>query len=369
MPPPQRVPARYFDGESADRREVLVSLDLAAGLLRIAAPDDTAIGAWPIADLRVQHDAAGRAAVFYRDAGDAPARIAFDAGAGQGFAPYLPRLRARPKTPGQWRRALVWSGGALAALVLIYVALIPAMAGQLARMMPADRAAAIGAAALDQVAWLLGDDTDGLVCSSPAGDAALDRMAARLTGAADPLPYPVTLRVFDHGMVNAFAAPGGHVVILRGLLDSADSPEEVAGILAHEFGHVAGRDALRGTLRTVGSAGILSLLLGDVTGGAIMVAVAEAMIDASYTRRAEERADTYAIETLRAAGLPPDALAGFFDRMHAEHGDLPRALQLFSTHPGLAERARAARAADDTGAGFAPVLSDAEWRALRAICD
>jgi beta-barrel assembly-enhancing protease len=369
MPPPQRVPAHYFDGETAARAAVLVSLDLAAGLLRIADPDGAELAAWPVAGLRVQRDAAGHAAVFYRDAGDAPARVAFDSGAGQGFAAWLPRLRDRPRTPDQWRRALLWSGGALAAVALIYAVLIPAMAGQLARAIPAERAAAIGEAALAQVAWLLGDGDEDLACSSPAGDAALARMAARLTDAADPLPYSPRLRVFDHHMINAFAAPGGHVVILRGLLETAASPEEVAGILAHEFGHVAHRDALTGTLRTVGTAGILSLLLGDVTGGAAMVLVAETLVNASYTRRAEARADAYAIATLQAAGLPPAALAGFFERMQAEHGDLPGVLQLISTHPGLAERAAAARSAGQAGDGFTPVLTAAEWAALRAICD
>ena len=369
MPPPQRVPAHYFDGESAARVEVRVSLDLGAGLLRIEGPDGDEVAAWPIADLRVLRDAAGHAAVFYRDAGDAPARIAFSAGAGQGFARYLPRLRDRPVSSGQWRRALLWSGGALASVVVIYALLIPALAGQLARTIPAERAGAIGKAAIGQIAWLFGGRPEDLACSSPAGDAALARMAARLTDAADPLPYPLTLRVFDHHMVNAFAAPGGHVVILRGLLDTASSPEEVAGILAHEFGHVARRDALTGTLRTVGTTGILALVLGDVTGGAVMVAVAETIVNAGYTRRAEARADAYAIATMQAAGLPPAALAAFFERMHDEHGDLPDFLKLIETHPGLADRAAAARDAARPGDSLTPVLSPQEWAALQAICD
>jgi hypothetical protein len=368
MPPPQRVAARYFDGQSAGRRAVEVSLDLGAGALLIAEPDGTEIDRWPAGQLRVQRDAAGHATVFYRDGGDNAARIAIEGAAGRAFEPHLPRLRAPARTPGQWRKALRWSGGAIAAMALIYAVLIPALAGQLARAIPAERAAAIGDAALAQIAWLLGGESEDIACSSPAGDAALDKMAGRLIDAGAALPYPLTLRVFDHEMVNAFAAPGGHVVILRGLIETADSPEEVAGILAHELGHVAHRDALRGTLRTVGTAGILGLVLGDVTGGAAMVAVAETIINASYTRKAEARADDYAIATLQTAGLPPAALAGFFERMHAEHGDLPEFLRLIETHPGLADRAAAARDADWGGA-FEPVLSAAEWRALRAICD
>ena len=65
-------------------------------------------------------------------------------------------------------------------------------------------------------------------------------MVARLDADAR-LPYPLRVSVLDHGMANALAVPGGRILIFRGLLEAADNPEEVAGVLAHEIGHVAAR--------------------------------------------------------------------------------------------------------------------------------
>ena len=83
-----------------------------------------------------------------------------------------------------------------------------------------------------------------VICDTPSGVEALERMAARLDADA-LLPYPLRVGVLDHGMLNAVALPGGRILIFRGLLEVADNPEEVAGVLARRAALIAAERAGR----------------------------------------------------------------------------------------------------------------------------
>jgi predicted Zn-dependent protease len=169
--------------------------------------------------------------------------------------------------------------------------------------------------------------------------------------------------------VNAVAVPGGRILLFRGLIEHAESAEEVAGVLAHELGHVVHRDPTVEALRAAGSAGILGLLVGDVVGAGIVVAASEAVLNASYRREAEARADDTAIRLLAEAGLPSGPFADFFRRMRARYGEVRGVFRYFASHPALEARAERAEAGDAVAGGdYEPVLGPAEWRALRGIC-
>jgi predicted Zn-dependent protease len=140
-------------------------------------------------------------------------------------------------------------------------------------------------------------------------------------------------------------------------------------VLAHEIGHVVSRDPTREALRAAGTAGILGLLLGDVFGASIVVLATDAVVNASYQRDAETRADETAYSLLAEAGLPSRPFADFFDKMRRKYGDTGGILKLIASHPGLEGRAARAAAADRIGdATYEPALSDQDWIALRGIC-
>jgi Zn-dependent protease with chaperone function len=254
--------------------------------------------------------------------------------------------------------------------------ILPGLADSLATRLPPETEARFGRLALAQVedflsGWEWGDQEIGkadLTCDSPPGLAALGRLEARLTAGLD-IGYDIELRVFDHEMVNAFALPGGHVVILRGLLDAASGPDEVAGVLAHEVGHVARHDPTRLMLRAAGSAGILSLVLGDISGGTLVAVAGEQLMQAAYTREAEAAADAFAFDLLASAGISAEPLAAFFDRIAQETELMPEYL---SSHPASAGRAGRARdsasVAAAEGRALTPALSDMDWAALKAVC-
>ncbi|MEM9852753.1 MAG: M48 family metallopeptidase, partial [Pseudomonadota bacterium] len=269
---------------------------------------------------------------------------------------------------GMGRRLAVWGTGAVASVLVILLVILPAMADTLATFIPRDREVAIGRASLNQISRALGGSRESLTCNGAEGRAALDKMTARLLGDRT-LDYDLDVQVFRHKAVNAFAVPGGHVVLFDGLLQAAGSPEEVAGVLGHEIGHVINRDPTRLTLRSAGSVGILGLLFGDFAGGAAVIVVTERLMAASYAQDAERGADRVAHDLLAQAGLPSQPLALFFIKLRDRYGERGGLLSHLASHPDLGSRADAARAADRVGdVPYVPVLSDREWAALKSIC-
>ena len=280
------------------------------------------------------------------------------------IAAHAPNLASRDvpkKTYLRMVKLVVFAGASLAALLLV---IIPGLAVVLAGTVSKEREVAIGKSVVGQIEYLLaGFSNDDLTCETPAGKAALDRMIARLTDTG-MISYQIDARMMRHKMVNAFDAAGGQVVILRGLLDAAESPDEVAGVLAHELGHVEARDPLREAFRSAGSAGILSMAMGDVTGGALTALLAEQMLSSAYTRDAEANADSFGLSLLEKAKISPQGLAVFFDRIAGMGGEMP---EFLSSHPETEGRREKAAAAE--GYAATPALSDADWQALKTICN
>jgi predicted Zn-dependent protease len=107
----------------------------------------------------------------------------------------------------------------------------------------------------------------------------------------------------------------------------------------------------------------LSLLFGDVSGGAVLGLASNQLMSARYTREAEAAADRFAFRLMDQSGIGTAGLAAFFDRIDAVDGEMPDYL---ATHPDSGNRAQAARDAD-TGVRE-PALTEAEWRDLKGIC-
>lgn len=373
LPDPCR--ARFHDGRSAAEHRVTVALSEDRLALEITGPGIAAPLRWPLPDLRALPDAPEDAAlVLTRHAETAdesprdPARLVID---DPEMAAWLrrtrPDLMRTDLRRGTGRRIALTASAAVASVALMLFVILPAMANTLAGLIPMEREVAFGRSIAAQMERMLGASERGaLVCDDPEGRAALDAMTARLTRGMD-LDYDLQVRVFDHEMVNAFAAPGGQVVLLRGLLEEASGPDAVAGVLAHEIGHVVARDPTRMALRSVGSAGLVSLVLGDLTGGALLVLVGEQMLNASYTREAEAAADAAAFDMLAAAQVSAEGMAAFFDTMAGRQGRVALP-EILSTHPDPGGRAETARALAEAQGATDPALGAAEWDALRNIC-
>ncbi|MEM7711804.1 MAG: M48 family metallopeptidase, partial [Pseudomonadota bacterium] len=206
-------------------------------------------------------------------------------------------------------------------------------------------------------------------CTDPAGLAALVRLTDRVTAGLD-LPYDLRVAVLDdraQPILNAFAVAGGRITFFDTMLQAAEHPDEIAAVLAHELGHVVHDDPVRHQLQSLSGFAILSLLLGDVTGGGLLSGAATSALSASYSRSAELAADRFAVERLTQAGLPPSALGRMFERLRDRSGESGGIVAHFATHPRIAARIAATTAAGDP-VETAPALSADDWAALQAIC-
>lgn len=361
------APARYFDGVSARPREVWVSFGNRS--LVIVGEDGIAIAHWALDGLSARSDRGDQVLQVAPDAASDERLAISDATMIAALRRVCPRLYRRPADRRGIGKAAFWGVAAVAAVLVIVFVILPRLAGQLAYAIPPESEQKLGDQVVGQIQTVLGvNGPDPGFCTGPEGLEALAAMEARLDAGAG-LPYELRIAVMDHGMVNAFAVPGGRIVLFRGLIEAAASPEEVAGVLAHEIGHVVHRDPTVAVLRSAGTAGILGMLVGDVFGAAIVVAATETVMNASYAQEAERRADRTGLEILARAELPSRPFAGFFRRMAERYGDDLGILGYVASHPALGERAERAEAADTVGeARFVPVLDDTEWVALRQIC-
>jgi len=186
-------------------------------------------------------------------------------------------------------------------------------------------------------------DLGGEVANDKVLNQAVKQVLERLTKARRS-SFRYTPRVIRSSQVNAFALPGGPIVIHTGLLREATSPEQLAGVLAHEMAHVDLRHGVQRIAQSIGVVAVIQLLFGDVSGVmAIGVELLRAGAINSYSREHEHQADMDAVDRMRAADFEPNALADFFARLKLKGGELPDTLAWLGTHPELDERISAVR--------------------------
>lgn len=368
------VPAIYFDGHTAQRHPVFVSVSRdGRGLsIDLQSPGGTPM-LWPLDRLRSLADQARADSLtltLHADSDDEtprdPARLVVNDPNLQAWLRLsAPSLKKRDVRRGTVTKIVRRFALAAASIGIIVFVILPRMSDYLADRMPLETEVRFGEAVISQMERFLGGREGSLVCTGGGGKAALDRLAQRLTEGQD-LKYELKLSVLNHPMVNAFAAPGGHVVILRGLLDKADNAEEVAAVLAHEIGHVEARDPTRLMLRAAGSAGIVSIVLGDVSGGTVIGILGDQLLQTSYTRAAEKAADAFAIAMLNRAAISSEPFGDFFDKLAKLEGiAIP---EYFSSHPSSANRAERAKENARNQGITKPALSTSDWQALKKIC-
>lgn len=346
----------YYDGVSA--RGFAAQATLTDHALLITLADGTR-HQWPLSALRRLSSPDD---ILRLSQGEAPARIdlrdfairrEIEGGIGQ-------RLALEGDEKGSTGRIVLWSIAAAMSLVLSVIYLVPLLADRLAPLLPPTLEMRLGDAVDPQVRRLFAGDT----CETEAGRVALDTLTARITANLD-LHVPVNVALLQNDQVNAFALPGGRIYFLEGMLNRMRDPDEFAGVLAHEIGHVANRDGLRRLIQTSGSAFLLGLLFGDVGGAGAAILGGRLLIDASYSRDQERAADAFAARTMIGLGRSPQALGALLLRV--DQGNEPSALDFFSTHP-MGEERMAALSAEDAPATAPPLLDAEEWEALKAMC-
>ncbi|PIW28565.1 MAG: hypothetical protein COW30_07240 [Rhodospirillales bacterium CG15_BIG_FIL_POST_REV_8_21_14_020_66_15] len=363
-PPP--IPATYFDGRSAAGQMVMLTVALHDLVLHDA--DGGEVARWPHGEIHFASPA-GSEHPRLRRGHDGDARLTLADGDLDRLKPFLRNLGKRESAWREtWRPILVFAAAASLSIWLLVVTVIPRAAGFAARHVPAEWENRLGDAARDQILDLLAlmenrKSKRPILCTGN-GRGDLTRFLGRLL-ADGGMARPIRLWVADLDLINAFALPGGHVVLTRGLIENARNGNEVAAVLAHEIGHLKHRHPTKVALEHAAVGSIVGLMVGDLFGGAVIAGLGNALIASAYSRDAEREADAFAVGAMNKAGWDVRPMADFFDRLAAEQGGAEKTMALIASHPLSVERAKTVRAqATGTGAVFA----DAQWKRIRAIC-
>ncbi|HVG02684.1 MAG TPA: M48 family metallopeptidase [Nitrospira sp.] len=198
----------------------------------------------------------------------------------------------------------------------------------------------------------------------------LDHILEVLTATRSDSSYHFKLSVIDDLAINAFAAPGGQVVILRGLLEKTDNAEQLAGVLAHELQHIYQRHTIRAILEQTASTLLLATIIGDLSGGlAWELEGAQIVGSLHYSRIHETEADVAGLHMLLAARIDPAAMIAFYGTLPDDAEAHGGSADFLSTHPNMKERlATLMSLSDMPPANAVSLLPGEEWQDIRTLC-
>jgi predicted Zn-dependent protease len=357
----------FFDGATSERREVSVELAREALLIRNSRGD--IIAEWPYAE--VEQLSAPQGLLRLGRRGPFLARLEIS---DPTFAAVLDDIAATVDRTGsperrERLRAAAWSLAAVVSLAAIALFALPQIAARLTPLLPQSFERKLGDAVNAQMRATLemrrgGPSFEcGITESENAGRAALEKLIGRLETAAS-LPLSLRTTVIRRNEPNAVALPGGQIYVFEGILAKVEAPDELAGVVAHEIGHVARRDGVRSTLETAGLSFLFGMILGDFVGGGAVVVTARTLLQSSYSRDTEAAADSYGVALMNKIGGDAEALGRILTRIAGTHGMTPRILL---DHPETRERVVAIHSLAKPGTGM-PLLDATEWAALKRIC-
>ena len=361
-------PAIFFDGITSARHAVTV--ELGAAVLIIRSTEGRTLAEWPYDEMEelsapkglLRIGRSGSATLARLEVVDQNLAAAIDDRS-------VPIDRTGAAERRGRRKVVFWTIAATFSLVLMAIFGVPEIATRLAPHIPLSAERRLGAAVDAQIRSMLDERKAGdrFECGSSdaekAARVAFEKLAGKLIVEAD-LAIPIRIAVLRKSDANAITLPGGIVYVLQGLIDKSESPDELAGVIAHEFGHVAHRDGTRQVLAHAGMAFLFGMLLGDFVGGGAILIAAKTVLQSSYSREVEAAADAYAVGLMEKADGNARALATILDRIAGGSHPVPKILL---DHPETKDRIAAINGIARAAAGK-PMLTSAEWAQLKRIC-
>jgi Zn-dependent protease with chaperone function len=347
--------ATYFDGVTNRRRSVTLTFDAKLHI----SENGIGVASWRYEDLRAVDS--GTTLRLKCLSGLPLARLdVVDPTAQAEIRARSQSLDVERDTGAHTFRIVAWSIAAIVSIAATVFFGVPYVAERMVPLIPVSFEQRLGDMADNQVRAVFG----GKVCSTPEGDAALAKLVETLRRAGH-LTTQLQPAVLGSALPNAFALPGGKIYLLNGLLLKADNADEIAGVLAHEMGHVVHRDQTRIIIENGGTSFLVGLLFGDITGSGAAIFATRSLFQASYSRGAEANADAFAIDTMHALGRSPAPMGELLFRVTGAQG--ARTIGILASHP-LTEERRALMRREDRPATGPEILSSAEWTALKTIC-
>lgn len=236
--------------------------------------------------------------------------------------------------------------GLIVAVPLLLVMYLDAVTGWIAPTLPAEWEQSLGESAMAQ--YEIGQP----MIESDAVSQSLEALIGPLLAQADSERYDFHVYIANDPELNAFALPGGYIVLNSGLLLRAENADEVLGVLAHEISHVTEQHGIRQIMARAGLVVIAQALVGDVNGIMAMIAAATpALLSLNYSRSFETAADEQGFALLEATDINPNGLVSFFEKIIEEEkarlakvededrrAVMENLMPLLSSHPATEER-------------------------------
>lgn len=251
-------------------------------------------------------------------------------------SPQLKSLRTRQRRSGLLR-TLGWSAIGLffalpVLLLLVFLWQASRIAGVIAERIPVQQEQKLGRQVFAGMRGSLKLQETG---------AAVELVRSLGTRISAGSRYRYEFHVVQDETLNAFALPGGVIVVHTGLINATERPEELAGVLAHEVQHVELRHSLQAMIKELGLRGLWAAATGDIAGTLAGQAVVK-LASLRFSRDAEREADAQGFAVLVSSGIDPSGMVDFFGTMAEQGGAGPPAW--LSTHPASQARQDALRA-------------------------
>ncbi len=346
--------ARYYDGESAQSQTV--NLKIAGGnLLILAEGAGEQLDSWPLKDLRLDPRMPTVPVLMCKH--EAEARLELT---DTEILESLRELNSSLKKKSMSKKKLgILVSLFVSVLIFIYFG-VQLFSAQIARRIPFPIEQKLAKKVNIEKQF------DSCVLSLEQ-TAALDKLVASvypaLPGDSD---FSINVQVSREKIANAFTLPGGYILLTQGLLSQAESPEEIAGVLAHELGHVQHRHLLQKIIRGSIMVSLVNFIsLGPSGMLLIDPGTAAQLLLLKFDRSMEEEADQAALLRLEEQRIDLKGFQDFFKRSHPE---LPSGLGFLSTHPGSRERMELIEKNILSEMEAREILTPEEFQALKSVC-
>lgn len=259
------------------------------------------------------------------------------------------------------KHAAAAAGALASALLVMYLWGLPALGRVAARRVPPAWEESIGKGAAERLAPL--DQR----CQDAEANAAVQAIAERLVSSQPGSSHRLRTAIARDSRINAFAMPGGYVIVFSGLLAQTRRPEELAGVLAHELAHVVERHPTQGVIRALSTGAVISVIAGDFS---MLSSAAASLTTLRYSRCDEQTADSRGLDLMFAAGLDAQGMVTVFQMLRQSEETEKTSLEFLSSHPLTV--ARIAQLQEELrrrpGRVAVPLLPDANWSKIRSAC-
>jgi|GEM_PF-1720724 len=357
----KRFPATYFDGQTAQPWSV--EIELSRKSVDIFDDDGRKLSSWPLRNISRVPPMGRKHPIRLKNRLVSNARLTVrDSETVEVLRVLLPKLFPDRQPGMRLVRAAVTLGLITAVTVASLYVSIPRLARPIADAIPPQWESQLGRTTSRTISQ------NWSYCEG-VGLEEVDDLVARLT-AKTQSNYEIKVRVIDAEVMNAFAVPGGNIFITDELIEMMESPDELAGVMAHEIGHIVLRHPLEGMLSQMGVVLFLNMLTAGSTGDILGLGATIAVV--SYTREYETEADAFALELLQSVNIKTTGYAELFKRLDAMEKvaadeDVFGLESIMRTHP--VSELRAQQAAEVTVEEPIVSMSDEGWEKVKTLCN